>query len=132
MPNISFDIFFDQDFLNVTATRSQGAPKAKPAWKVRTAPKLAPKEQPEPPQGSAPNRPQLKKIGAAARKAGSEGPPKVQTIPNTPKGEKSQGGPKPKDLSKKLDKVKEAADESADKSKKVTPPPKKDAPKIDK
>ena len=46
MPNVSFDIFYDLDFINVTATRSGAAPKAKPAWKVRTAPKLPPKELP--------------------------------------------------------------------------------------
>lgn len=49
MPNISFDIFFDQDFINVSASRGKHAPKAKPEWKVRTAPKLPPKEQPEDP-----------------------------------------------------------------------------------
>lgn len=43
MPNISFDVFFDKDFINITATRGQTAPKAKPQWKVRTAPKLPPK-----------------------------------------------------------------------------------------
>ncbi|OAP55694.1 hypothetical protein AYL99_09846 [Fonsecaea erecta] len=43
MPNVSFDIFFDKDFINITATRGQTAPKAKPEWKVRTAPKLPPK-----------------------------------------------------------------------------------------
>lgn len=47
MPNISFDIFFDKDFINVTATRGHTAPKAKPEWKVRTAPKLPPKPIPE-------------------------------------------------------------------------------------
>ncbi|MCJ1477469.1 hypothetical protein MMC13_006141 [Lambiella insularis] len=50
MPNISFDIFFQDDIINLTATRSQGsAPKVKPAWKVRTAPKLPPKEPVQPP-----------------------------------------------------------------------------------
>ncbi|MCJ1376845.1 hypothetical protein MMC20_008090 [Loxospora ochrophaea] len=48
MPNISFDIFFNDDVLNFTASRSQGAPKVKPAWKVRSAPKLPPKEPPKP------------------------------------------------------------------------------------
>ncbi|KAJ9614263.1 hypothetical protein H2200_002399 [Cladophialophora chaetospira] len=47
MPNVSFDIFFDKDFINVTATRGQTAPKAKPEWKVRSAPKLPPKPVPE-------------------------------------------------------------------------------------
>ena len=46
MPNISFDIFFNDDVINLTASRSQGAPKVKPAWKVRSAPKLPPKEPP--------------------------------------------------------------------------------------
>jgi hypothetical protein len=46
MPNVSFDIFYDLDFINITATRSGAAPKVKPAWKVRTAPKLPPKEVP--------------------------------------------------------------------------------------
>jgi len=44
MPNVSFDIFFDQDFINISASRGKHAPKAKPDWKVRTAPKLPPKE----------------------------------------------------------------------------------------
>ncbi|OCT46183.1 hypothetical protein CLCR_01354 [Cladophialophora carrionii] len=47
MPNVSFDIFFDKDFINITATRGQTAPKAKPEWKVRSAPKLPPKPVPE-------------------------------------------------------------------------------------
>lgn len=47
MPNVSFDIFFDKDFINITATRGHTAPKAKPEWKVRTAPKLPPKPVPE-------------------------------------------------------------------------------------
>ena len=49
MPNISFDIFFNDDVINLTASRSQGAPKVKPAWKVRSAPKLPPKEPPAAP-----------------------------------------------------------------------------------
>lgn len=48
MPNISFDVFFDTDFINITATRAQGAPKVKPEWKTRTAPKLPPKPLPPP------------------------------------------------------------------------------------
>lgn len=46
MPNVSFDVFFDKDFINITATRGITAPKAKPDWKVRTAPKLPPKQSP--------------------------------------------------------------------------------------
>ena len=61
MPNISFDIFFDQDFINVTATRGKTAPRAKPEWKVRSAPKLPPKEQPADHSGAPhpPGRPKL-------------------------------------------------------------------------
>jgi hypothetical protein len=61
MPNVSFDIFFDQDFINVTATRGKTAPRAKPEWKVRTAPKLPPKEQPVDHSGAArpPQRPKI-------------------------------------------------------------------------
>lgn len=48
MPNISFDIFFNEDIVNVTASRSQGsAPKVKPGWKTRTAPKLPKKQEPK-------------------------------------------------------------------------------------
>lgn len=60
MPNISFDIFFDQDFINVTATRGKTAPKAKPEWKVRSAPKLPPKQiEPVPGQARPPPRPKI-------------------------------------------------------------------------
>lgn len=48
MPNINFDIFYDTDVINVTASRGTNAPKVKPAWKVRSAPKLPPKQPPVP------------------------------------------------------------------------------------
>ncbi|KAL9620160.1 MAG: hypothetical protein Q9160_005275 [Pyrenula sp. 1 TL-2023] len=48
MPNISFDIFFNDDLVNITASRSQGAPKVKPGWKSRSAPKIAQKSKPTP------------------------------------------------------------------------------------
>jgi len=48
MPNISFDIFYNTDLVNFTISRSGGAPKAKPDWKIRQAPKLAPKPKPTP------------------------------------------------------------------------------------
>lgn len=48
MPNISFDIFFNDDLINITASRSQGAPKVKPGWKARSAPKIAQKSKPTP------------------------------------------------------------------------------------
>jgi len=72
MPNISFDIFFDQDFINISASRGKTAPKAKPEWKVRTAPKLPPKEVPADPL-STPRPAQREKL-TASRKA----PPKLK------------------------------------------------------
>lgn len=75
MPNISFDIFFDQDFINVTATRGKTAPKAKPEWKVRSAPKLPPKEKPVDHSGAVrpPTRPKINEgrtaVGKPAPKA---------------------------------------------------------------
>lgn len=45
MAHISADLIFDSDFLNFTITNANAAPKIKPAWKVRTAPKLPPKQK---------------------------------------------------------------------------------------
>lgn len=70
MPNISFDIFYDKDILNFTATRGKQVPKIKPAWKTRTAPKLAPKE-PDAPSFATP----LSKN-------------RVETLPSTPTASK--------------------------------------------
>ncbi|KAI9815715.1 MAG: hypothetical protein M1827_002111 [Pycnora praestabilis] len=88
MPNINFDIFFDQDFVNFTATRSQGAPKIKPEWKVRTAPKLPPKELPAPTKNSPRPAPKQKstpgsRIEDVTDKAESTPAPK-KNIPKLP------------------------------------------------
>lgn len=107
MPNISFDVFFDQDFINVTATRSGAAPKAKPAWKVRSAPKLPPKALP-PPDPAAPRPTQRPKINAqrnppkldseAAKKAlGLKSPSKVEDVTDNA----SQASDSPKTTPKK-------------------------------
>ena len=48
MPNLSFDIFYNDDLVNITASRAQGAPKVKPGWKARAAPKISQKEKPTP------------------------------------------------------------------------------------
>ena len=70
MPNISFDIFFQEDIINITASRSGGsAPKIKPAWKVRSAPKLPPKEPPVDPKVAAFGAPKLKQPGSDSSKA---------------------------------------------------------------
>ena len=81
MPNISFDIFFQDDIINVTATRSAGsAPKVKPAWKVRTAPKLPPKE-PVQPKTAAFGKPQPKQLTAPEPKAAPKPAPKTKETP---------------------------------------------------
>ena len=68
MPNISFDIFFDKDFVNISAARGRTAPKAKPEWKVRTAPKLPPKDVPAEPF-STPRPAQREKLTASRQPA---------------------------------------------------------------
>ena len=83
MPNVSFDIFFDQDFINVTATRGKTAPKAKPEWKVRSAPKLPPKAPAASQPGSVrpPQRPKINEgRGQIGKPAQSE---KVTEISDT-------------------------------------------------
>lgn len=78
MPNISFDIFFDQDFINVTATRGKTAPRAKPEWKVRSAPKLPPKEQPVDNSG-APKPPARAKLNQGRGVVGKPTPKATET-----------------------------------------------------
>ena len=87
MPNISFDIFFDQDFINVTATRGKTAPKAKPEWKVRSAPKLPPKPQAEDHSG-APRPPLRAKINQGRGPVGK--PAQVSDKPVSPSDSASQ------------------------------------------
>jgi hypothetical protein len=102
MPNISFDIFFDQDFINVTATRGKTAPKAKPEWKVRSAPKLPPKEQPVDRSGAArpPGRPKINEgrgpIGKPAPKQDTSDAAS-QTGGDAPRRKPPKLGPRKKD-----------------------------------
>ena len=113
MPNVSFDIFYDLDFINVTATRSGAAPKVKPAWKVRTAPKLPPKELPA---SKATPRPEARpKINATrnaqsdnqAKKAPSKLSSRVHEVESddsqaaAPESKPKRAPPKLKDLPKK-------------------------------
>ena len=83
MPNLSLDIFFDNDIINVTASRAKETPRVKPAWKVRSAPKLPKIEGPdqktrhfgakpkaEPPASTSPQ-------AASAKAAGKGGAPKA-------------------------------------------------------
>jgi len=89
MPNISFDIFYDQDILNITASRGQVA-KIKPAWKVRSAPKLAPKVPLQPPTSVfAPTTRQIQELPDDYDETQSE----------KPKSEKKSAG-KPQKLGK--------------------------------
>ena len=91
MPNISFDIFYDQDILNFTATRAGAVPKVKPEWKVKSAPKLAPKDVPVPKTGP---RPRIQKVVDAPAKKTA---PKLDTASNA--------GDAPKKAAPKLNKV---------------------------
>ena len=109
MPNVSFDIFYDLDFINITATRSGAAPKIKPAWKVRTAPKLPPKELPAPSKSTArPDaRPKINAQRSALKEHQGSGkkPPKLG--PKAPKEAApsetaSQAGDPPKKAPPKL------------------------------
>jgi hypothetical protein len=77
MPNINFDIFYDTDTFNITASRGIKAPKVKPSWKVRNAPKLPPKEPPLPVAERAFGP---KKAQSAASESG-EKPEKKKNVP---------------------------------------------------
>jgi len=95
MPNLSFDIFYDQDILNFTATRAGAVPKVKPEWKVKSAPKLAPKEVPEPKYGP---RPRIQKV---------VNPPKPKKLAPAPSDTASSVGDGPKKAAPKLSKIAE-------------------------
>ena len=69
MPNISFDIFYNLDTINITATRGEKAPKVKPDWKVRSAPKLPPKTPPQPPTAAFANPTKSRPAEEASEKA---------------------------------------------------------------
>jgi hypothetical protein len=86
MPTISADFTYGLDFLNFTVTQSQGAPKVKPAWKVRTAPKLPPKQQALPASSTA--RPATRpKINASRfpNRSDEKATPRIQDITETDK-----------------------------------------------
>ncbi|KAK5070452.1 hypothetical protein LTR64_000123 [Lithohypha guttulata] len=104
MPNISFDIFFDQDFINVSASRGKHAPKAKPEWKVRTAPKLPPKEQPADPAGTPrpTPRPPINSTRPPARLAGKQAEQKLLEDKAGTSDTASQAGEKAKRKPPKL------------------------------
>jgi len=97
MPNISFDIFYDQDILNFTATRAGAVPKVKPEWKVKSAPKLAPKTTA--PQKYGP-RPRIQKVVDAPK-------PKAQSKPAPKSDTTSTAGEAPKKLAPKAKKLNE-------------------------
>ena len=104
MPNISFDIFFDQDFINVTATRGKTAPKAKPEWKVRSAPKLPPKEKPVDHSGAVrpPTRPKINEGRTPVGKPVSKAPEVSDAASQTgdaPRRKPPKLGPSKKSLS---------------------------------
>ena len=112
MPNVSFDIFYDLDFINITATRSGAAPKVKPAWKLRTAPKLPPKEgaasksttpRPEPrPKINAQRNDLNRKQAAAAKKAPPKLSSQIQKAESSDASSQPPTTPKPKRVPPKL------------------------------
>ena len=111
MPNISFDIFFDKDFVNISASRGRVAPKAKPEWKVRQAPKLPPKEVPVEPL-STPRPAQREKLTASRRP-----PPKLKDLSKQTEtaDAASQTGETPKRKPPKLGPRKEVPKEAPNK-----------------
>ncbi|MCJ1254807.1 hypothetical protein MMC24_002623 [Lignoscripta atroalba] len=98
MPNLSFDIFFTDDVINITASRSQNAPKVKPAWKVRTAPKLPPKEPPAPPTAVF-ARPRIQDV-TDDKPASTKKVPKLKDAPKAKAAPTPKATPKPKDAPK--------------------------------
>lgn len=121
MPNITFDIFYDTDIVNITASRGSKSPKVKPAWKVRTAPKLPPKQPPVPKVQSAFGGPQPRIKELPESEAGS-------VAGDTPKKQIPKLQSKQKDLSEKAAGLAEKADtvNKAKQTSKNTPP----APKV--
>lgn len=113
MPNISFDVFFDTDFINITATRAQGAPKVKPAWKTRTAPKLPPKALPPPSK----DHPRPAKISG----------PRITELPEDQPAPKAKAAAPKASAPKAKQPEQEAPD--TDSAPKPKAPAKKDAPK---
>lgn len=82
MGNFKVDVDYDLDFLNITLTRSQAVPKVTPAWKVRLAPKLPPKQPKALPAASVHKPPPRPKINATRTSNASpdKGTPRVREI----------------------------------------------------
>lgn len=120
MPNISFDIFFNDDTLNFTASRSQGAPKVKPAWKVRSAPKLQPSVPKTPgTAGFAKPSPRIEELPDSRPTS----PAPKKAIPKLKDQTKGPSTPAPKKNIPKLNTTPKAPTAAA---------PKKDIPKLGK
>jgi hypothetical protein len=103
MPNISFDIFFNDDTINLTASRSKFAPKVKPTWKIRSAPKLEPAKPKTPgvsvfaPGAQRPKpTPRVEELSDSASSSPAPTPKKPASNPAVPQVKKAP--PKLKDL----------------------------------
>ncbi|KAI9739364.1 MAG: hypothetical protein M1834_007577 [Cirrosporium novae-zelandiae] len=113
MPNISFDIFFNEDIINLTASRSNGAPKVKPAWKVRSAPKLeirqAPKPKDLPPSAWATPKRHIESPKPRVTELPESRPPtkKIEAPKSTPKVEAPKAETAPKVENPKAPKLKD-------------------------
>jgi len=105
MPNISFDVFYNTDIINFTATRSGAAPRVKPDWKVRSAPKLAPKQVPTPANSfgrkDITNGEEKKKAPAKLNKPSSS---RFEELPDDADSAAGEPAPQPKKKLPKLDK----------------------------
>jgi hypothetical protein len=119
MPNINFDIFYDTDTINITASRGTNAPRAKPSWKVRQAPKLPPREPPQPPAAKAFGPKSTTQHSAATSPPPPSSAPKLSqasgSTPASKPGEKASAA-KPKRKAPKLEvrSKKSAAGDSED------------------
>ncbi|KAF7502324.1 hypothetical protein GJ744_006025 [Endocarpon pusillum] len=92
MPSAKVDFFWDWDFVNVTVTRSQGAPKITPAWKGGKAiPKLPPKPKALP-SSSTPRPPVRPSINTTrSQKSSDSNTPRITDVTDTEDIPKSEG-----------------------------------------
>jgi len=100
---------FYKDFINFTATRGQTAPKAKPEWKVRSAPKLPPKPVEEDHSGRARPPPRQKLTTLRQPQKPSEAPANGEKATDSVDDTASQTGEKAKRKPPKLGPKKSAA-----------------------
>jgi hypothetical protein len=97
MPNINFDIFYDTDTINITASRGTNAPRAKPSWKIRQAPKLPPREPPQPPAAKAFGPKSTTQQSTASAGSAATNPPPPSSAPKLNQASGSTPASKPEE-----------------------------------